>query len=210
MRSVCLVAALAVACTPSPPQVATHPVPPAATTITPPAPPARTLTLIGTNDLHGALVWFSLFGGFVANVRAARAVDGGGVVLVDGGDLFQGTLESNLAEGADVIRAYNQLGYAASAIGNHEFDFGPVGPAVIAKAEEAPRGALKARAAAAPFPFLVTHIVDAHTGQRVAWPNMPPSRMLDVAGVTVGILGASTLVLLFLTMPAFFVGFVLV
>src|SRR3569623_211818 len=128
MRSVCLVAALAVACTPSPPQVAT-----------PPVPPARTITFIGTNDLHGALDRLPLFGGYVAIVRAARAADGGGVVLVDGGDLFQGTLESNLAEGADVIRAYNQLGYAASAIGNHEFDFGPVGPAVIAKAEEDPR-----------------------------------------------------------------------
>src|SRR3569833_3184472 len=144
MRSVCHVAALAVACTPSPPQVATHPVPPAATTITPPAPPARTITIIGTNDLHGALDRLPLFGGYVANVRAARAADGGGVVLVDGGDLFQGTLASHLAEGAGGIRAYNQLGYAASAIGNHEFDFGPDGPTDNTKAEEEPHGALKA------------------------------------------------------------------
>ena len=40
-----------------------------------------------------------------ANVRAARAADGGGVLLVDAGDLFQGTLESNIAEGADVVKA---------------------------------------------------------------------------------------------------------
>ena len=63
-----------------------------------------------------------------------------------------------------MIRAYNQLGYAGTAIGNHEFDFGPVGPAVLAKAEEDPRGALKARAAEATFPFLVTNIVDTQTG----------------------------------------------
>src|SRR5258706_13221026 len=75
---------------------------------------ARTITIIGTNDLHGALDRLPLFAGFLANVRAARAADGGGVLLVDAGDLFQGTLESNLAEGADVIRAYNALGYAAS------------------------------------------------------------------------------------------------
>ncbi|HEY6032665.1 MAG TPA: 5'-nucleotidase C-terminal domain-containing protein [Kofleriaceae bacterium] len=206
MRSVCLVAALAVACTPPPPQVATRPVPPPATTLTPPPAPARTVTIIGTNDLHGALDRLPLFGGYVANVRAARAGDGGGVVLVDGGDLFQGTLESNLAEGADVIRAYNQLGYAGTAVGNHEFDFGPVGPAVLAKGEEDPRGALKARAAEATFPFLVTNIVDSQTGQRVAWPNMPASRMLDVAGVKVGILGASTVATPFTTMPANFSG----
>ena len=61
--------------------------------------------------------------------------------LHDAGDLFQGTLESNLAEGADVIKAYNQLGYGASAIGNHEFDYGPEGPQVTVKAaDEDPRG----------------------------------------------------------------------
>src|SRR5215470_12500873 len=86
-----------------------------------PAAGAVTLTIIGTNDLHGQLSRLPLIAGHIANVRAARAADGGGVLLVDAGDLFQGTLESNIAEGADVVRAYNQMGYAASAIGNHEF-----------------------------------------------------------------------------------------
>ena len=95
---------------------------------------ARTLTIIGTNDLHGALDRLPLLAGFIANVRAARAADGGGVLLLDGGDMFQGTLESNLAEGADVVSAYNAIGYDAVAIGNHEFDFGPEGPGVTAKA----------------------------------------------------------------------------
>ena len=57
---------------------------------------AVTISIVGTNDLHGALERLPLFAGFVANLRAARAADGGGVVLVDGGDMFQGTLESNL------------------------------------------------------------------------------------------------------------------
>src|ERR1041385_4877834 len=86
---------------------------------------AVTLTIIGTNDLHGALDRLPILGGYLANVRAAREKDGGGVIVVDAGDMFPGTLESNLAEGADVVRAYNQLGYAAAAVGNHEFDYGP-------------------------------------------------------------------------------------
>src|SRR5687767_452444 len=90
-----------------------------------PKPGAVTLTILGTNDLHGALERLPLFAGYVANVRAARAADGGGVVLLDAGDMFQGTLESNLAEGAHVVRAYNAIGYTAAAVGNHEFDFGP-------------------------------------------------------------------------------------
>src|SRR5262245_13254684 len=98
------------------------------------APGAVTLTIVGTNDLHGALQRLPLLAGHVANLRAARAADGGGgVLLVDAGDLFQGTLESNLAEGADVVRAYNLMGYAASAVGNHEFDYGPEGPAATAQ-----------------------------------------------------------------------------
>ncbi len=106
----------------------------------------HTLTIIGTNDLHGQIARLPILAGFVANVRAARAADGGGVLLLDGGDMFQGTLESNLGEGADVVRAYNAIGYTATAIGNHEFDYGPVGPAATAKDGEDPRGALKARA----------------------------------------------------------------
>src|SRR6187551_1347437 len=108
---------------------------------------SRTITIIGTNDLHGALDRMPLLAGFVANVRAARQADGGGVLLLDGGDMFQGTLESNLAEGADVVRAYNAIGYTAVAVGNHEFDYGPEGPATTPQTiEDDARGALKARA----------------------------------------------------------------
>ena len=94
-----------------------------------------TLSIVGTNDLHGGILQredrggLAMLGGYVANLRAARARDGGAVLLIDAGDMFQGTLESNLNEGAVVVAAYNALGYAAAAIGNHEFDFGPVGPA---------------------------------------------------------------------------------
>jgi len=175
------------------------------------APPARradvTLSIVGTNDLHGALERLPLFGGFVANLRAVRTADGGGVVIVDGGDMFQGTLESNLAEGADIVTAYNFLGYAAVAVGNHEFDYGPVGPAATAAtAADDPRGALKARASEAKFPFVVSNILDATTGARIAWPNMPASTLIEVAGIKVGIIGASTESTPTTTMPANFAG----
>jgi 5'-nucleotidase len=176
-----------------------------------PQPPARghavTISIVGTNDLHGALERLPLFAGFVANLRAARAADGGGVVLVDGGDMFQGTLESNLGEGADVVRAYNHLGYAGVAIGNHEFDYGPEGPASTATGPgDDPRGALKARAREARFPFLASNIVDNVTGSRILWPNMPGSKMIEVAGVKIGIIGASTESTPYTTMPANFAG----
>src|SRR5215217_3078616 len=143
------------------------------------APPSKTVTIsvVATSDLHGAVLargdrgGVALLGGYVRNLRRARARDGGGVLLVDSGDMFQGTLESNLNEGAAVVDAYNRLGYAAAAIGNHEFDYGPDGPAETAQRPgEDARGALKARAAGARFPFLAANTVDDATEKSIAWP----------------------------------------
>ena len=69
------------------------------------------------------------------------------MLLVDAGDMWQGTLASNLSEGTAVVRAYNALGYDAVAIGNHEFDFGPQGPQPVPRRpEDDARGALVAGA----------------------------------------------------------------
>ena len=178
----------------------------------PPTPPARvTISLVGTNDLHGRLEALPPLGGYLANLRRARARDGGAVLLVDAGDMFQGTLPSNLTEGAAVVRAYNALGYAAAALGNHEFDFGPVGPAVMAKKpgqrpEDDPRGALRARAAEASFPFLDANLADAATGAPPAWKNVVPDVLLDVAGIKIGIVGVATASTPRTTLAANFVG----
>jgi 5'-nucleotidase len=193
-----------VACTPVPvpvPAPAPAPVSPAA------APHAVTISLVGTNDLHGAIDRLPLFAGYIANLRAARAADGGAVVLVDAGDMFQGTLESNLGEGADVVRAYNQLGYAAATLGNHEFDYGPVGSAATAQTfADDPRGALEARAHEAKFPFVTSNIDDSLTHARMDYANMPASTMVTAAGVHIGIIGAATASTPYTTMPANFTG----
>ena len=89
-----------------------------------------TLSIVGTTDLHGRVFPsngqgpLEQLGGYLRNLRAARAADGGAVLLLDAGDTFQGGLESNLSEGALVVDAYNALGHDALAIGNHEFEFG--------------------------------------------------------------------------------------
>lgn len=161
--------------------------------------PAVTLSIVGTNDLHGGILQrgdrggLALLGGYVGNLRAARARDGGAVLLLDAGDMFQGTLESNLNEGASVIDAYNTLRYTAVAVGNHDFDFGPVGPPATPQApDDDPRGALKARAAQASFPFLAANLVDEASGQPVNWPNITPSTMVTAGGLRIGIIGVMT------------------
>ena len=160
------------------------------------SPDIVTLSIVATTDLHGNVVprdgrgGLAEFGGYVHNLRAARADDGGAVVLVDSGDTFQGGIESDLSEGAVVVDAYAALGYAAAAIGNHEFDFGAAdGPGAREPPGADPRGAIKAAAARAPFPFLAANLIDDATGKRVAWPNVHASTLLTAAGVRVGIVG---------------------
>ncbi|HKU37312.1 MAG TPA: bifunctional UDP-sugar hydrolase/5'-nucleotidase [Polyangiales bacterium] len=154
-----------------------------------------TISVVATNDMHGRLTQLPLFGGYVANLRAARAADGGGVLLLDAGDMFQGTLASNLSEGAAMLRGYAALGYSAAALGNHEFDFGPLGPACTpAHADDDPLGALRARIAEAKFPLLSSNL-RAHDGAPVTklLPGLRPSVLREVAGVRIGIVGALTM-----------------
>lgn len=156
------------------------------------APREVTLSIVGTNDLHGHVERTAVLAGFVKNLRASRKADGGAVLLLDGGDLFQGTLESNLGEGAVVVEAYNALGYDAATVGNHEFDFGPEGEAATAFGDQDPRGALRARARQARFPFLSANIVEQGSGKRFGEPLIQPSVLLEKQGVKIGLLGVST------------------
>lgn len=160
-----------------------------------------TISLVGTSDLHGHVERLPLLGGYLRNLREARK-DDGGVLLVDAGDMFQGTLESNLGEGDVVVAAYEALGYTAAAIGNHEFDYGPVGEAAVPEGpDDDPRGALLARAREADFPLLAANIVY-RDGRQLDWPNVEPAVRVEVAGVPVGIIGVSAAGTLSSTMHA--------
>ena len=160
-----------------------------------------TLSIVGTSDLHGAasprngslVGGLPLLAGYVNNLRAARRSDGGAVLLIDSGDTFQGDVESNLSEGALVVDAYNAMGYTAEAIGNHDFDFGSVDTPAARQSPGDLRGALKARAAQAQYPFLAANVIDKATGRPVEWPNVRPSVLVDAAGIKVGIVGVMTI-----------------
>ena len=100
-----------------------------------PARPATRLRIIGTNDFHGALEprldatghrrgGAAYLAAALERARAGCTPPACETILLDGGDEFQGTPASNLAFGRPVVQLFNQLGYAAGAVGNHEFDWG--------------------------------------------------------------------------------------
>jgi 5'-nucleotidase len=160
-----------------------------------------TLTVIATTDFHGALEAEEarLSGGrqisiggpalLASYLGALKAKIIGPVVYVDAGDLFQGTMASNLYEGEPVMRLYNYLKPDGAALGNHEFDYGPVGPKSVPRdAKDDPRGALKARIEQAKFPILGINVVD-ETGKMPGY--IRGSIVKETGGVRVGIIGAA-------------------
>jgi 5'-nucleotidase len=162
-----------------------------------------TVTVIAMADTHGALEPYEAttlngekvqYGGaalMAAYVKVLRDHASGPVVLLDAGDMFQGTLVSNTVEGEPVVRFYNRLGVDAAALGNHEFDYGPEGEDSVPKHPgEDPRGALKERIREARFPVLAANVVD-ETGQTPSW--LKRSILIERGGIKIGIVGAATI-----------------
>ena len=158
----------------------------------PPAPNPVKITVVSTNDFHGALVgrvhsWShgDVVGGseWVAGyINIIRDENPDGVLLLDAGDIMQGTLISNYFGGASTIEVYNALGYDAVAIGNHEFDFG--------------RPVLYDRMDQAEFPFLAANIFyppeqgKSTTRRKMERPEWAlPSVMIEKKGVQIAVIG---------------------
>ncbi len=166
-RLILLILAVAAACAP-PPAVEPRPGP-APTTSRQALPPSSVvsgarLRIIATNDFHGAL--FSRpdgrgvvrgGGAYLATMAerlAASCPQPCETLLLDGGDMFQGTPASNLAWGRPVVQLFNAMGYAAAALGNHEFDWG--------------QDTLRARMRQAQFAILGANVRDLN-GRDVEW-----------------------------------------
>lgn len=163
------------------------------------------IDVVGTSDLHG---WAEphratlpdgrvLISGGLRNLSGyldiLRARQPDGVVLVDAGDMFQGTLLSNLFEGRSLIPVLNLLGYDAMAIGNHEFDYGPEGEKASAtQPGDDPIGALVAAARTAKFPFLAHNLYLGDSATRPQGLSPTGYAIVERRGVKVGILGIAT------------------
>lgn len=95
--------------------------------------PKVKIVILHTNDVHSHLEPFPLndpkypgLGGVerrAALIRDVRAKEKN-VILLDAGDIFQGTPYFNMFGGEVEMKLMSSMGYEASAIGNHDFDGG--------------------------------------------------------------------------------------
>ncbi len=189
----------------SSPKCTERPTPPAPSPLPAPTSPPREqlLSILSLNDLHGRVGAVPAFAGYFEALRRARG-DRGMVLAVDAGDMFQGTIGSNSSEGAGVVRAYNALGMTVAALGNHEFDYGPIDGAPPVNGLLA-QGALRARVAEAEFPYLAANLVAAN-GAFPAWDNLFRRVLLRTPELTIGFVGVLTRETPSIVMPDYFAG----
>ena len=160
-----------------------------------------TLSIVGTSDLHGAalprnggLGGLPLLAGYVNNLRAARAVRrrGGPADRLRRHVSGRRRVESQRRRPhrrrvqRDGLHARRRSATTTSISESVDSPAARQLPGDL-------RGALKARAAQARYPFLAANLIDEATGRPVEWPNVRPSVLVDAAGVKVGIVGVMTI-----------------
>jgi 5'-nucleotidase/UDP-sugar diphosphatase len=87
----------------------------------------RSLTILHTNDVHAHLMPNdNHLGGFAYLASAIRheRANCTDCILLNAGDLVQGTPVSTIYHGLPVYEIANLFGYDAATLGNHEFDYG--------------------------------------------------------------------------------------
>jgi len=99
------------------------------------------------------------------------------VIALSGGDNWTGPAISTWFDGESMVEVMNQIGYSATAVGNHEFDFG--------------LDVLQARIDQADFPFLSANLRLRSNGMVPIELGIQPYATLDLNGRQVGIIGLS-------------------
>lgn len=143
---------------------------------------AQSVVVYHTSDVHG---WYSsrrvtgptpgdsrILGGYAA-LSALVKKETRPYILLDSGDLFQGTPEGNFSKGMASIDLMNAVGYRALALGNHEYDYGEHN--------------LRRLAGAARFPFLAANVRAKETGLLPDYAR--PYVIVELGGRQLGILG---------------------
>jgi len=157
-----------------------------------------TITILAMNDFHGGLYEEPLrgdpslaIGGLPWLVGAVEAIrrESPEVVLLDAGDLFQGSWPVNATHGLGAVEAANLLGTEAVAIGNHEFDYG-----AGADGSHPRRGALMEAVQRSDFVWLSANIYEPVEGQmqRLAIDGVQPWVLIERRGVRLGVIGLTT------------------
>ena len=137
------------------------------------------LTILHTNDMHSHIHPFESgrnkgVGGMAQRATIIKQIrdEGNQVLLLDAGDIFQGTPYFNTYGGELEFKLMSEMGYDASTIGNHDFDNGLDG--------------LVNQLPHAKFPFIVSNYDFSNTNMHDKYLKY---KVFNKGGVKVGVFG---------------------
>ncbi len=141
---------------------------------------AKTVTILSFNDFHGTLAeepkgknpGIAKMATYLLDARKANP----NTIVVSAGDNYQGSALPAITKGKVVNEYFKLIGLAASAVGNHEFDWGP--------------GYFAEWTKDGGFPFLAANLYDKATGKPVPWAK--PYQLVKVGGHTIAFIGLAT------------------
>jgi len=150
------------------------------------------LSVVYTNDIHGGIDRSGAtfmnrefpppLGGaasaaaYIEQLRAKAANEGSHVLLMDQGDIFQGTPVGNFRKGESVVKYFNMVDFDLWTVGNHDFDEGSENLWHLIEMSE--------------MPVLSANLVWEETGELVEL--VEPYIIKDYDGVKVAIIGLTT------------------
>ena len=144
---------------------------------------AKTVYILSFNDFH-SMIYHNKSHNVPGMVFFMNAILSGikkhgkdNVVLVSGGDNYQGTIISEDTKGAPVSDMFRELGVAFSAVGNHEFDWGQKYFDQWEKEGD--------------FSYLAANIFDKETRKSPLWSD--PYKMIKIHDIKIAFIGLSTL-----------------
>lgn len=132
----------------------------------------KTTVIYHTSDTHGFYYPKDGRGGFAA-LAGLLQQEKLPYILLDSGDFANGTVEAKNSQGVKSVLLMNAVGYDASTLGNHEFDFKD--PAV------------EPMLRAAQFPILSANFVQRKSGKQPDY--LQAYRIFDVDGVKYAVIG---------------------
>ena len=137
-----------------------------------------TISIINLNDFHGHLTPQAQIPGIVKVAGEIQKLQHTqpNPILVAGGDNYQGSAISNLTYGKPVNRIFRHLGVVASAVGDHEFDWGA--------------WRIRRWAKSGHFSYLAANIYNKSTNKPVSWAK--PYIMVKKGGEKIAFIGIST------------------
>lgn len=143
----------------------------------------KVIEILSFNDFHGNVLESGknigaakLTGIIKEYQKKGEASDTYGVATVSGGDIYQGTAISNILSGAPVSEMLKEIGIVASAIGNHEYDWGS--------------DKIKPWADEVGFKFVAANLIDEATGEAPEYAE--PYVMTTVDGINIAFIGIAT------------------